>query len=100
MITGVTSLGVLCYVLKHRPPLQPQTWVDRLLPARVRNLLPVMLKYDVGIDIGIDFAPWDSAVYSEFAKREASYRQHPTHLAIKPVARALRELRGAVDFEA
>jgi quinol monooxygenase YgiN len=66
-----------------------------------KDLVPGMLKYEIGVDIGTDHAPWDIVVYSEFADRAAldAYQQHPTHLAIKPVIGPLRELRGAVDYE-
>jgi len=66
-----------------------------------QNLVPGMLKYEIGVDIGTDHAPWDIVVYSEFTDRSAldAYQQHPTHLAIKPVIGPLRELRGAVDYE-
>jgi quinol monooxygenase YgiN len=67
-----------------------------------RGIVPGMLKYEIGIDAGIDQAPWDLSVYSEFTNREAleAYQQHPAHLAIKPVIGPLRESRGAVDYEA
>ena len=66
-----------------------------------KDIVPGMLKYEIGIDAGIDHAPWDIAVYSEFSSREAlqAYQQHPTHLAIKPIVGAVREARGAVDYE-
>ena len=66
-----------------------------------KDLVPGMLKYEIGVDIGTDHAPWDIAVYSEFTDRAAldAYQQHPTHLAIKPVIGPLRESRGAVDYE-
>lgn len=67
-----------------------------------RNLVPGMLKYEIGVDIGTDHAPWDIAVYSEFSDRAAldAYQQHPAHLAIKPVIGPLRESRAAVDYAA
>jgi quinol monooxygenase YgiN len=70
--------------------------------ATCKDLVPGLLKYEIGTDIGIDHAPWDVAVYSEFTDRAAldAYQQHPAHLAIKPVIGPLRELRGAVDYEA
>ena len=66
------------------------------------GIVPGMLKYEVGVDAGIDHAPWDVVVYSEFTDRAAllAYQNHPTHQAIKPVIGPLRELRGAVDYEA
>jgi quinol monooxygenase YgiN len=70
--------------------------------ATCQGIVPGMLKYEIGCDIGSDHAPWDVAVYSEFINRAAleAYQQHPTHLAIKPIIGPLRESRGAVDFEA
>lgn len=66
-----------------------------------RDIVPGMLRYEIGVDIGSDHAPWDLAIYSEFTDRAAldAYQQHPTHVAVKPVIGPLRELRGAVDYE-
>jgi quinol monooxygenase YgiN len=66
-----------------------------------KDLVPGLLKYEIGIDIGVDNAPWDISVYSEFTGRAAldAYQQHPTHLAVKPIIGPLREVRGAVDYE-
>jgi quinol monooxygenase YgiN len=66
-----------------------------------QGVVPGMLKYEVGVDVGIDATPWDLALYSEFASREAlaAYQQHPAHLAIKPIVGPLREQRVAVDYE-
>lgn len=60
-----------------------------------------MLRYQVGIDVGADHAPWDIALYSQFTDRAALevYQQHPKHLAIKPILAPLREGRAAVDYE-
>ena len=65
------------------------------------NVVPGMLKYEVGIDIGVDATPWDVALYSEFADRAAldAYQRHPTHVAAKTVIAQVRETRAAVDFE-
>ena len=69
--------------------------------ATCKGIVPGMLKYEIGCDIGSDHAPWDVVVYSEFTDRAAleAYQNHPTHLAIKPVIGPLRESRGAVDYE-
>jgi quinol monooxygenase YgiN len=66
-----------------------------------RGVTPGMLKYEVGLDVGSDHAPWDVVLYSEFADQAAlqAYQQHPAHLAIKQVIGPLRENRGAVDYE-
>jgi quinol monooxygenase YgiN len=66
------------------------------------GIVPGMLKYEVGLDVGVDHAPWDVVVYSEFTDRAAlqAYQAHPTHQAIKPILGPLRQSRGAVDYEA
>ena len=66
-----------------------------------RGAVPGMLKYEIGVDIGSDSAPWDLVVNSEFTDRAAldAYQQHPKHVAIKPIIGPLRESRGAVDYE-
>jgi quinol monooxygenase YgiN len=66
-----------------------------------RDIVPGMLKYEIGVDAGIDAGALDIVIYSEFTGREAlqAYQQHPTHLAIKPVVAAVREVRSVVDFE-
>jgi quinol monooxygenase YgiN len=63
---------------------------------------PGMLKYEVGLDIGTDNAPWDIALYSEFTDRTAldAYQQSPAHQQVKAVIGPLRESRAAVDYEA
>ena len=75
---------------------------------RVKELLetcafatPGMLKYEVGFDLGVDGAPWDVVLYSEFADRAAleAYQRHPAHLAIKPEIGKVRDSRAAVDYE-
>ena len=62
---------------------------------------PGMLKYEVGIDAGLDAGPWDVVLYSEFTNRAAlqAYQESPQHLVIKPVVGALREARAVVDYE-
>jgi quinol monooxygenase YgiN len=67
-----------------------------------KGIVPGMLKYEIGVDLGIGNAPWDIVVYSEFSSREAldAYHEHPAHVAIKPVVAEARESRGMVDYEA
>ena len=36
-----------------------------------KGIVPGMLRYEVGIDIGVDHAPWDVVVYSQFTDRAA-----------------------------
>jgi hypothetical protein len=66
-----------------------------------KGLIPEMRRYEVGIDIGVDHAPWDIVLYSEFTDRAAlsTYQQHPKHLTVKPVIGPLLESRAAVDYE-
>jgi quinol monooxygenase YgiN len=67
-----------------------------------RGIVPGMLTYEVGIDIGIDQGPCDLALYSEFTDRAAlrAYEEHPAHLQLKAVLAPLRESRAAIDYEA
>jgi hypothetical protein len=66
-----------------------------------RDLVPGMLKYEVGVDIGVDSGPWDLALYSEFSDRTAldAYQRHPRHVAVRSANAPLCEARSAVDFE-
>ena len=66
-----------------------------------QDLVPGMLKYEVGVDIGVDAGPWDLALYSEFADRAAldAYQKHPRHIAVRTANSPLCEARSAVDFE-
>ena len=66
-----------------------------------RDIVPGMLRYEIGVDLAIDHGPWDVVVNSEFTDRAAleAYQQHPSHMAIKPVIGPLRETRAAVDYE-
>jgi quinol monooxygenase YgiN len=66
-----------------------------------RDIVPGMLKFEIGIDARIHHTPWDLCIYSEFSGREAmaAYQQHPVHQATMPVIGPLIEARGVVDYE-
>ena len=44
-----------------------------------RDAVPGMLRYEIGVDVGIANDPWDLVIYSEFTDRAAqdAYQQHP-----------------------
>lgn len=66
-----------------------------------RNAVPGMLRYEIGVDIGVDAGPWDIALYSEFTDRAAlaAYQSSAPHLAIKATIGEAREARACVDYE-
>ena len=86
---------------KLKEPKQENAAKVKAALETCKGIVPGMLRYEVGIDIGVDPAPWDIVVYSQFTDRESldAYQQHPTHLAVKPAIGPLRESRAAVDYE-
>lgn len=64
------------------------------------NLVPGMLKLEVGIDMGLDAAAADVVLYTEFEDEVAlsTYQLHPWHKAVFPFIAAVRETRVAVDY--
>ena len=67
----------------------------------IANLVPGMLKLEVGFDLGLDASGYDVILYSEFENEAAlaAYQQHPEHKAVFPFIGAVREERVAVDYE-
>jgi quinol monooxygenase YgiN len=66
----------------------------------MKNLVPGMLKLEVGIDMGLDVSENDVVLYSEF-EDEASlsaYQATPEHKAVIPFIGAVRETRNALDY--
>jgi heme-degrading monooxygenase HmoA len=64
-------------------------------------ITPGILKFEVALaQPGLE-ATYDVVLYSEFASREAlaEYAEHPTHKAIGPFARAVRDERQCMDYE-
>jgi quinol monooxygenase YgiN len=66
-----------------------------------RGIVPGMLTYEIGMDIGINPVSWDVGIYTEFTDRAAldDYQKHPTHEASKTVIGPLVESRGLLDYE-
>jgi hypothetical protein len=66
-----------------------------------RDVVPGMMRYEIGDDIGVDGAPWDLALYSEFVDREAlhAYQVCAPHVVVKSVIGEIREARSCVDYE-
>jgi len=64
------------------------------------NLVPGILKLEVGIDLGLDAAASDVVLYTEFEDEVAlaAYQAHPQHKAVFPFIAAVRETRVAVDY--
>jgi quinol monooxygenase YgiN len=66
----------------------------------MNNLVPGMLKLEVGISLGADATANDVVLYSEFEDENAlaAYQAHPEHKAVFPFIGAVRETRNAVDY--
>jgi quinol monooxygenase YgiN len=65
------------------------------------NIVPGMLRFEVGVaQPGLE-ATYDVVLYSEFESKEAleAYQQHPQHVALKPFMSAVREARQCMDYE-
>jgi heme-degrading monooxygenase HmoA len=65
------------------------------------NIVPGMLRFEVGVaQSGLE-ATYDVVLYSEFESKEAleAYQQHPQHVALKPFMSAVREARQCMDYE-
>lgn len=64
------------------------------------NLVPGMLKLEVGIDLGLDATAADVVLYTEFEDADAlsAYQSHPQHKAVFPFIAAVRETRVAIDY--
>jgi quinol monooxygenase YgiN len=86
---------------KLKEPTQENKQKVKAALESCANAVPGMLKYEVGLDIGVDGGPWDVSLYSEFTDRAAlqAYQESAPHLAIKTVIGPLREARAAVDYE-
>jgi Stress responsive A/B Barrel Domain len=66
-----------------------------------RDIVPGMLDLQVGIaTAGLD-STYDLVMTSDFADKASldAYQIHPTHLALKQFAGAVREARQCVDYE-
>jgi hypothetical protein len=74
--------------------------VKALLDA-CAGVTPGMHSLEVGVDVGLDGAPWDVVLVAEFDDRAAvdAYQDHPVHQAAKSFIAKVRELRAAVDYE-
>ncbi|MBT7953060.1 MAG: Dabb family protein [Gammaproteobacteria bacterium] len=66
----------------------------------IADIVPGMIKLEVGIDLGLDAAGFDVVLYSEFADESAlaAYQAHPEHKAVFPFISAVRDARNAVDY--
>jgi len=66
-----------------------------------RNIVPGLVKLEVGLANGTLEATYDVVLYSEFTDKAAldAYQEHPTHQAIKPFIGAVRLERQCMDFE-
>jgi hypothetical protein len=65
------------------------------------NIVPGILRFDVGVaQPGLE-ATYDVVLYSEFESKEAldAYQAHPQHVALKPFMTAVREARQCMDYE-
>ncbi len=66
----------------------------------IANLVPGMLKLEVGFDLKLDATAYDVILYCEFENEAAlaAYQEHPQHKAVFPFIGAVRESRVAVDY--
>lgn len=65
------------------------------------DIVPGILKLEVGVAQAGFECTYDVVMYSEFASRAAlaTYQQHPQHQALKPFFSAVRESRQCMDYE-
>ncbi len=66
----------------------------------IADIVPGMIKLEVGIDLGLDAAGFDVILYSKFEDESAlaAYQAHPEHKAVFPFISAVRDTRHAVDY--
>lgn len=66
-----------------------------------RNIVPGIVKLEVGLANSNLEATYDIVLYSEFTDKGAldAYQEHPTHQAIKPFIAAIRLERQCMDYE-
>ncbi|RKE35917.1 stress responsive alpha/beta barrel protein [Paraburkholderia sp. BL23I1N1] len=66
-----------------------------------RDIVPGMLKFDVGIAASGLESTYHVVLVSDFADKAAldAYQVHPTHTALKGFVGAVRESRECVDYE-
>jgi hypothetical protein len=67
----------------------------------LRDVIPGLLRIEVGSDFSGTEESADIALYSEFDSREAlaAYQAHPAHKAVMPFIREARSERRVVDYE-
>jgi hypothetical protein len=70
-----------------------------LLDACAGNV-PGLASLEVGVDAGIDAAPWDVVLVTEFTDRAAlaAYQDHPLHNVAKLFIAKVRDQRSVVDY--
>lgn len=68
----------------------------------LEGLVPGMLAFEVGVDVGSTEQSADLVLYSEFESAEAlqAYATHPDHLAVADFIAGVRESRMVADYEA
>ncbi len=67
----------------------------------LRNLIPGLLRLDVGIDVAATEQSSHVALYTEFESRDAldAYQAHPAHKDVAAFIADLRTERRVVDYE-
>jgi len=67
----------------------------------LKEVIPGILKLEVGIDFSKTENSSDIVLYSEFDSRESlnKYQMHPEHEKLKPFVLSCRTERRIVDFE-
>ena len=73
--------------------------MQRRLEA-LRDVVPGILRLEVGINVEPSDAAWDVALYSEFADEAAlaAYQAHPEHQAVGAWIAEIRADRAVVDY--
>lgn len=68
----------------------------------MRGVVPGLRHIEVGLNDAEGPDGSDIALYSEFESRAAldGYQDHPAHLAMLPIVRAVRTERRVVDYDA
>ncbi len=73
----------------------------RKLLMDMKGRIPGLLHIDCGINVYIDNASWDLALFTEFDSIEdlKVYQTHPVHEEVKRFMALVRDQRAVVDWE-
>ena len=93
---------IVLWRLREDTPDHQARWASEIKTAfeALNGRIPGMLHLEIGIDLSRSPESSDIALYAEFESMKAveGYRDHPEHLALMPLIRAVRTERRVVDF--